>query len=232
MEQKENRGSPVRLDRAFAVLAVIAVISAAVAYGLLYHAAEDRDSETGIYYAAESGMTEEDKAEAAVSKEAADAAANEGDSAAEGESDVVSVFVCGAVKVPDVYELDRESLVRDAVQAAGGFSEKADVSYRNLAEKVTDGEKIYIPTLDETAGSGLTDGRTTDTAHGGTDARVNINTASLAQLKTLPGIGDAKAEAVIAYREAHGGFQSTEEIMQVSGIKEALYSRIKDYIKI
>lgn len=228
MEEKDNQGSRIRFDRVFMLLAVIAVMIAAAAYGLMYYEPAEREREQGIYYTAVTGKERQ--------AEASDTAADEENQATETEASVVSVFVCGAVMVPDVYELDKNALVKDAVQAAGGFSDEADVSYRNLAEKVTDGEKIYIPTVDETAGSGQPDGEIAgirkDTDDDSADSRININTATLAQLKTLPGIGDAKAEAVIAYREAHGGFQSTEEIMQVSGIKEALYSRIKDYITI
>lgn len=226
MDEKVNK---VRFDRLLAVVGVVCVMIAAVVYGLQYRADSSGKEEAGIYDIATDGSGREETAVTEKTPEAVE-------ETAKSEAVRVSVFVCGAVMVPDVYELESGALVKDAVYAAGGFSEEADVSYWNLAQKVSDGEKIYIPTMDEAAGGSVQAGQPgeagedTGCEDAGADSKVNINTATLAQLKTLPGIGDAKAEAVIAYREAHGGFQSVEEIMQVSGIKEALYSKIKDYI--
>ena len=94
----------------------------------------------------------------------------------------------------------------------------------NQAAKLTDGQQIYIPFEGEEAQEAA------DQAV--TDGRVNINTAGAAELMTLPGIGEAKAADIIAYREANGGFSSTEDIMQVSGIKDAMFQKIRDKIKI
>ena len=125
-----------------------------------------------------------------------------------------------------------------AVRMAGGFDEHADVNYVNLAEPVTAGEQIYIPTVDETAEIAFPQGGQTESTAGSSglseasqpDDRVNINTAGKDELMTLPGIGENKAEAIIAYREAQGKFQSTEELMNIRGIKEGVYNKIKNLI--
>ena len=147
-------------------------------------------------------------------------------------------YVCGAVKNAGVYYVSSEAIKETAVRMAGGFDEHADVNYVNLAEPVTAGEQIYIPTEDETAEIAFPqDGQTESTAGSPglsetsqPDDRVNINTAGKEELMTLPGIGENKAEAIIAYREAQGKFQSSEELMNIRGIKEGVYNKIKDLI--
>lgn len=135
----------------------------------------------------------------------------------------IRVHVCGAVMSPGVVSLPEDSRAEDALEAAGGFAENAWRDYVNLAERVQDGEKLYFPTLDESEslvlqelGSGL----------------VNINTADVATLCTLPGIGESRANDIIAYREANGPFDSCEDIMKVSGIKSSVYSKISDKITV
>ena len=154
----------------------------------------------------------------------------------------LAVFVCGAVARPGVYYFPEGSRVCDAVEAAGGFAGIADREWLNLAETLRDGQKLKILTLEEAqiqrnAGTvqepGMDDGELSaakeDAASGG---RVNLNTATREELMTLPGIGEAKAEAVIRYREEHGTFQTVEEIMQISGIKDAIYMKIKDRLTV
>ena len=133
--------------------------------------------------------------------------------------------------------------VADAVDAAGGFTESAGSSYLNLAAKISDGQKIYIPTVSEIEEALTEDGVTaavvniTDTSgvayqdsQGGDDGLVDINTADRDTLMTLPGIGQSKADKIIAYREANGGFSTIEDIMLGAGIKEGLYNKVKDKI--
>lgn len=139
------------------------------------------------------------------------------------DSGVCAVYVCGAVCKPGVYYLSSGSIKQDALDAAGGFTEIADTSYVNLAEHISDGEKIYFPEQGEV----LAD----DTAEAA-DSRVNINTASESELMGLPGIGSSKARAIIAYREANGDYSSIEAVMKVNGIKEGVYENIKDYIRV
>lgn len=135
----------------------------------------------------------------------------------------IRVYVCGAVESPGVVALPEGSRAEDALLAAGGFSENAWRDYVNLAERVADGQKLYFPTLDEA--ESLVE-RTT------ADGLVNINTADVATLCTLPGIGESRAKDIIAYREAHGSFESCEDIMKVSGIKTNVYSKISDMITV
>lgn len=150
----------------------------------------------------------------------------------------VFVHVCGAVENPGVYELAGDARVYQAVEAAGGFLPEACEEYVNQAGVLTDGKRLYIPTEDEVrelsqAGKDtLTeelllqpDGET-DPA----DGLVNINTASMEELCTLPGIGKGKAASIISYRESTGKFEQIEDIMKVEGIKEGLFGKIRGLI--
>ncbi|MCD8156469.1 MAG: helix-hairpin-helix domain-containing protein [Clostridiales bacterium] len=145
-------------------------------------------------------------------------------------ADTVCVYICGAVEAPGVYELSSADRIYRLVEMAGGLTQDADARSVNLAQTVEDGEMIYIPTVDEAAEEVGT--AETEISASPDDGRVNINTASVAELTSLSGIGDAKAAAIVAYRDEHGAFQSVEEIMQVSGIAQATYDRIKDEITI
>lgn len=143
------------------------------------------------------------------------------------EQAYIPVYVCGAVCRPGVYYLPIGSIKQEALEQAGGFTEDAGRDYVNLAETVSEGEQIYFPTQAE-----LNDWQIIpDTDDGqAEDSRVNINTATREQLMTLQGIGESKAEAIIAYRNQHGPFQTKEDLLNVSGIKEGVYQGIKDYI--
>lgn len=143
------------------------------------------------------------------------------------ENTVIYVHVCGAVEKPDVYELPADSRVYEAVKAAGGFTEDADENYVNQAQTLSDGMKLVIPTREQTEAF-ISAGADNSVS----DGRININTASEAELCNIPGIGAARAAAIIAYRQEKGGFSSIEDIMNVSGIKEATYEKIKNSIKI
>lgn len=135
------------------------------------------------------------------------------------------VYVCGAVKNPGVYELSQDSRVSDAIALAGGFTEEAAPESYNLAEKVTDEQKIQI--LTETEIEKQTAEAASEVA---SDGKVNLNTATAAELMTLPGVGQAKADAIISYREEHGQFETKEDVMNVSGIKEGVFAKMKDSI--
>ena len=145
----------------------------------------------------------------------------------------IKVYVCGAVQRPDVYEISADSRIVDAVSAAGGFAIDAYPEAMNLAETVSDGSRIYVPTKEEVDALAVV---YSDTGSGSGDTmsdstgRVNINTATLEELTTLPGIGDTRARAIIDYREQNGAFGNIEDIMQVTGIKEKSFSKIKDSI--
>lgn len=160
--------------------------------------------------------------------------------------DLIYVYVCGQVRTPGVYILDEGSRLFEAVDMAGGTLPEGDLTGINLASPLADGQKVYIPSAAEAETmqeadlaqeadgmQGVQDGP--PGADGGSNAagpRVNINSASREALMTLPGIGEAKADAILAYRQAEGGFESTEELMNVPGIKEGVFEKIKDRIAI
>lgn len=150
------------------------------------------------------------------------------------DSGSIYVQVSGAVRNPGVYALPAGSRIFEAVALAGGLTEEADLRILNQALPVTDGQMIYVYALGEEpvedlAGHGAGTG---DGDGGDGDGRVNLNTASLEQLMTLPGIGQAKAEAIVSYREKHGSFSRIEDIMELEGIKEGVFSKIEDRIKV
>jgi competence protein ComEA len=124
-----------------------------------------------------------------------------------------------------VYEVENGSRICDVLELAGGFSEDAGTDYLNLAETVSDGEKVYVPTADELEVELAAE----EEADSG---KININTATKEQLVTLPGIGESKADSIISYRTEHGGFSSIEEIMEIPGIKDAVFSKIKELITV
>jgi len=138
------------------------------------------------------------------------------------------VYVCGAVVSPGVYELDDGSRIYEAVELAGGFMEDAAEDVLNLAESVTDGQMIRIPTEEEQEAVGR-QGAEADSA---ADGKLDLNRADVAALMELPGIGQSKAEAIVGYREEHGPFSQAEDLMKVEGIKEGVFNKIKDRIKV
>ena len=140
----------------------------------------------------------------------------------------IYVYICGAVCNPGVYELPLGSRVYQLVDAAGGMSEDADKQGVNLAETVADGQMVRIPFCTETESQPM---ETTPVGISA-DGKVNINTASVEQLMSLSGIGETKAKQIITYREENGAFPDIEAIMQVSGIGEGTYEKIKDSITV
>ena len=171
------------------------------------------------------------------------------DASSEEEKTLV-VHICGAVSAPGVYELPAGSRIIDAVEAGGGFLPEAEEACCNLAEEIVDGCQIYIMTKSESCADGQTekkagiqtspdsDMQTTDrnvrsnSAPALENGLVNLNTADIAALMTLPGIGESRAKAIISYREQHGAFAQIEDIMKISGIKQAAFSKIKDKITV
>lgn len=138
------------------------------------------------------------------------------------EDTVCYVYVCGEVNVPGVYKLPAGSRVYEAIQLAGGLTEKADAAAVNQALLLADGQMIQVPAQGEESHTAIEE----------EDGRVDLNTADIRELMEIPGIGEAKAKSIIAYREQNGGFQSAEDVMKITGIKEGLYSKMKDYITV
>lgn len=133
----------------------------------------------------------------------------------------VFVHVCGQVKNPGVYSLDEGARVYEAVEAAGGFSEDACEDAVNLVEILEDGQKVLIPSYEQA-----------EEITSSQDGRISINKASLEDLCTIPGIGNTRAQAIIDYRTEYGRFEVLEDLMNVQGIKEGTFEKIKEYIKL
>ena len=148
----------------------------------------------------------------------------------------IFVQVAGAVNYPGVYELDSDARVFEAIALAGGLCEDADDKSINQAALLSDGQKVYIPKVGEELTEELCDG--TEASQGGAlqgnlqggGGLLDINSASKEELLSLPGIGEAKAAAIIAYRQEQGLFSSPEDIKKVSGIGDGLYKKISDLI--
>ena len=144
-------------------------------------------------------------------------------------SGMLFVHVCGAVVNPGVYQLEPGSRLYEAVERAGGLTDNADGTCLNMARELSDGEQVRILTKEEMEAIPRTTADSQDTQSPGL---VNINTATLEELTTVSGIGESRAQAIIAYREANGAFRCIEDIKQVDGIKDGLFSKIKDQITV
>lgn len=146
----------------------------------------------------------------------------------------VYVYVYGEVNEPGVYIVETGTRLYEVIELAGGMTDAAAEGYLNLAAEVYDGERIDVISEDEYSQMALnSDGisQNTDDA-AADDGLININTATATELTALPGIGDVKAQAIVAYREANGDFESIEDIMNVDGIKEGSFSKISGLIKV
>ena len=148
------------------------------------------------------------------------------------------VYICGAVNTPGVYEVTQNARLYEVIEAAGGLTEDAAEESVNQAREIVDGYMVLILTHYESGDDGLEEaGERTETGVDGetaqdSDGRIDLNLATAAELMTLSGIGQTKADSIIRYREKNGSFSSVEEIKQVEGIKEGVYNRIKDHIKV
>ena len=144
------------------------------------------------------------------------------------------VYVCGEVATPGVYELQEGDRITHAIEAAGGLTEAAGQVYLNQAAHLTDGQRIYVPSKEEE--QSLTEELSpTDRADGQTakdTGKVNLNTATKAELLSLNGIGESRAEAILAYREANGRFGNIEDLKKVDGIKEGIFQKIREQITV
>lgn len=172
----------------------------------------------------------------------------------ENKTNKIIVHVSGAVKNEGIVELEEKARVADAIEKAGGVTENAYMRDVNLAQSLEDGMKIYIPTKEEkennrennyeekiiTGGSNSisssdninNNNRNNNNNNNNIKDKININTANIEELDTLPGIGQATANKIISYRQEHGKFKSIEEIKEVSGIGDSKYEQIKELIEI
>ena len=146
------------------------------------------------------------------------------------EQDLITVDVKGAVKAPGIYDLPVGSRVNDAVQKAGGLTEQADSKSLNLAQKVSDEALVYVPTKgEESASQQAGSGAPSSTSK---DKKVNLNKASLEELKQVKGLGGKRAQDIIDHRETNGKFKSVDELKKVSGIGAKTIEKLKDYVTV
>lgn len=139
------------------------------------------------------------------------------------KSNAIYVSVMGYVKEPGVYIMPEGSRVYEVLNAAGGIVPPGDVNGVDLVNVLKDGARVYVP------GSSSSEDGTTGTGEAGA---ININIASESELTKIPGIGPAKAKTIVSYREKNGPFSTVEDIMNISGIKEGTFEKIKDYITV
>jgi len=158
-----------------------------------------------------------------------DAKAAENSETVETEPDKIKVYIAGSITKAGVYELNSDTRVEDVVKAAGGVTADADLSSVNLAQKLKDEDMIYIPKIGEAEQPSPS---VVPSNLQQNDNKIDINKASVQELDTLPGIGPAKAQKIVDYREQNGSFKSIEDIQEVSGIGPATFENIKDLITV
>ncbi len=142
---------------------------------------------------------------------------------------LINVYVVGAVAHPDVYALPEGAIVKDALTMAGGSTKEADLTAVNLAARLQDGDQITVPV--KTA-DGASTGISSAPPVSSTRTRISINRATLAELDTLPGIGPAKAQAILDYRNQHGQFKRLEDLQNVKGIGSKTFEDLKPLISL
>lgn len=174
---------------------------------------------------------EEESPKAAPQEESAAAEnAEEPDSGDAQKDGTIWVYVCGAVHAPGVYELPSGSRIYHVIQAAGGMLPEAETRAVNQAQELSDGEQITVPTVEEAQDPAQPAVSGGSAASG--DGKVNLNTAGIEELCTLTGIGETRAQAIVDYREQNGGFQSIEELMNIDGIKEKTFEKLKEEVTV
>lgn len=148
----------------------------------------------------------------------------------------IKVYVTGAVNNPGVIELPEGSRIEDAINLSGGITDLANLSEVNLAYTLEDGQKLYIPSINEkndTEYVSVENGeKVIEGEKSSNSSKININKADIEKLKSLPGVGDALAQRIITYRNENGKFKSIEDLKNVSGIGDKKYDSLKEYIEI
>ena len=225
---EENMQDKVRKIKGLCVLGILMIILAGC---------KKDDSLTEIQLSENTDTGTDSKAASDNTENMADTGEETREEAAEeaedDRRDTVFVYVGGAVNSPGVYELKRGARVYEAIELAGGVTAEAAPELINQAEVAADGARIYVPDSDEAEGfRNGTGGLETGVTEGAEKGKVNINTAGKDELMTLTGIGEAKAESILEYREENGKFENIEELMQIGGIKEGVFNKIKDDITI
>ena len=193
---------------------------------------EKEETFTSVAAAEADAGDKKNEAESKAAEEKPDKA--KADPGGEEKEGSIWVYVCGEVASPGVYELQEGDRITHAIEAAGGLTEAAGQVYLNQAAHLTDGQRIYVPSKEEE--QSLTEELSpTDRANGQTakdTGKVNLNTATKAELLSLNGIGESRAEAILAYREANGRFGNIEDLKKVDGIKEGIFQKIREQITV
>ena len=165
---------------------------------------------------------------AAISKDSTDEKEDKNQKEEVVEQDLITVDVKGAVKSPGIYDLPVGSRINDAVQKAGGLTDNADNKSINLAQKISDEALVYVPTKEEAANQ-----ESYSNATGNKESRkVNLNKASLEELKQVKGLGAKRAQDIIDHRESNGKFKSVDELKKVSGIGAKTIEKLKEYVTV
>lgn len=153
----------------------------------------------------------------------------------EEKEDKIKVYVTGAVNSPGVIELEEGARIQDAINLAGGTKEEANLENVNLAYCLEDGQKLYIPNINEKEVEYISTENGDNVIEKTPDSnnfKVNINTGGVEELKTLPGVGDSLAQKIINYRNENGKFKTVDDLKNVSGIGEKKFESMKKYVKI
>lgn len=165
---------------------------------------------------------------AAISKDSTDEKEDKNQKEEVVEQDLITVDVKGAVKSPGIYDLPVGSRVNDAVQKAGGLTDNADSKSINLAQKISDEALVYVPTKEEAANQ-ESHSNATGSKKG---SKVNLNKASLEELKQVKGLGAKRAQDIIDHRDSNGKFKSVDELKKVSGIGAKTIEKLKEYVTV
>jgi competence protein ComEA len=226
----------VRKEVLAAVVIVIATLLGITGYMIIKHdrkiIIEAKEDDTSAQEVVSSGRQDETKP-AQVEEE-------------KKEVEKIKVYIVGCVNKPGIVTLQKGQLVADAIEAAGGYTPEADINNINLVYQLKENVMLHIKSKDETleessagqAGKGITIiNDDTGVIVGGTSqsknpGKININTASVGELDTLPGIGEATAQDIIDYREKNGPFKDIKDIMNVPRIKDSRFNSIKDFITV
>ena len=150
----------------------------------------------------------------------------------EEEKNLIKVYVTGEVNSAGVIELEEGARIEDAIEGAGGITSNANLKNINLAYEVTDGEKIYIPNISEQEEDAEEVTVLTENTSSSSKGKININKATVSELTSIPGVGNSTAEKIVSYRDKNGKFSSIENVKNVSGIGDAKYEKLKDYITV
>ena len=144
------------------------------------------------------------------------------------DQDLITVDVKGAVKTPGIYDLPVGSRINDAVQKAGGLTDNADSKSINLAQKISDESLVYVPTKEEATSQEMP----SSTSNSKENKKVNLNKASLEELKQVKGLGAKRAQDIIDHRDSNGKFKSVDELKKVSGIGAKTLEKLKEYVTV